>query len=74
MSLTLNNDHEKWRCDPQLLFLYIKGQWKGVGSDEQRCHFSNCINKIYHNNGKFMYRGDKKRKLFSIYGYLIERR
>lgn len=27
--LTLNNYHEEWRCDPQLLFLYIKDQWKG---------------------------------------------
>lgn len=37
-------------------------------SDEQRIHFFNCINKIYRNNDKFIYRGDKKEKLYSIYG------
>lgn len=37
-------------------------------SEEQRSHFFNCINKIYRNNDKFIYRGDKKEKLYSIYG------
>lgn len=37
-------------------------------SDEQRGHFFKCINKIYRNNDKFIYRGDKKEKLYSIYG------
>jgi hypothetical protein len=37
-------------------------------SDEQRGHFFNSINKIYRNNDKFIYRGDKKEKLYSIYG------
>lgn len=37
-------------------------------SNEQRSHFFNCINKIYRNNSKFIYRGDKKEKLYSIYG------
>lgn len=37
-------------------------------SDEQRSHFFNCINKIYRNNDKFIYRGDKKEKLYPIYG------
>ena len=29
-------------------------------SEEQRIHFFNSINKIYRNNDKFIYRGDKK--------------
>lgn len=37
-------------------------------SEEQRIHFFNCINKIYRNNDKFIYRGDKKEKLYPIYG------
>ncbi|MBC9795779.1 hypothetical protein [Sinomicrobium weinanense] len=37
-------------------------------SPEQRNHFFNCINKVYRNNDKFIYRGDKKEKLYSIYG------
>lgn len=37
-------------------------------SEEQRSHFFNCINKIYRNNDKFIYRGDKKEKLYPIYG------
>lgn len=37
-------------------------------SDEQKNHFFSCINKIYRNNDKFIYRGDKKEKLYSIYG------
>lgn len=37
-------------------------------SEEQKIHFFNCINKIYRNNDKFIYRGDKKEKLYPIYG------
>lgn len=37
-------------------------------SEEQRSHFFNCINKIYRNNDKFIYRGDKNEKLYTIYG------
>lgn len=37
-------------------------------SEEQRIHFFNSINKIYRNNDKFIYRGDKKEKLYPIYG------
>lgn len=37
-------------------------------SEEQKIHFFNCINKIYRNNDKFVYRGDKKEKLYPIYG------
>lgn len=37
-------------------------------SEAQRSHFFNCINKIYRNNDKFIYRGDKKEKLYPIYG------
>lgn len=58
---------------PNYYSYILKTNGRGL-SGERRCHFSNCINKIYHNNDKFMYRGDKKRKLFSIYGYSIERR
>jgi len=39
-----------------------------VLSKKQRKHFFSCINKIYRNNDKFVYRGDKKEKLYSIYG------
>jgi hypothetical protein len=35
-------------------------------SEEQRIHFFNSINKIYRNNDKFIYRGDKKEKLYPI--------
>lgn len=31
-------------------------------------HFFSCINKIYQENDKFIYRGDKKDKLQSLYG------
>ena len=37
-------------------------------SEEQRIHFFNCIKKIYRNNDKFIYRGDKKEKIYPIYG------
>lgn len=37
-------------------------------SHGQKEHFLNCINKIYRNNDKFIYRGDKKEKLYPIYG------
>lgn len=36
-------------------------------SEEQRIYFFNRINKIYRNNDKFLYRGDKKDKLYTIY-------
>ena len=35
---------------------------------DEREYFINCINKIYRNNDKFIYRGDKKEKLYPIYG------
>ena len=37
-------------------------------SNIQKEYFFNCVNKIYKNNDKFIYRGDKKEKLYSIYG------
>lgn len=37
-------------------------------SNSQKKHFFNCINKIYSNNYKFIYRGDKKDKIRSVYG------
>jgi hypothetical protein len=36
-------------------------------TDLQKKHFFNCINKIYRENYKFIYRGDKKDKLQSLY-------
>lgn len=35
---------------------------------KQRKHFFKCISKIQKNNDNFIYRGDKKEKLYSIYG------
>lgn len=37
-------------------------------SNSQKEHFFNCINKIYKNNYKVIYRGDKRDKLQLIYG------
>lgn len=52
---------------PNYYSYILKTNGRGL-SDEQRNHFFNCINKIYRNNDKFIYRGDKKEKLYSIYG------
>lgn len=38
---------------PNYYSYILKTNGRGL-SGEQRCHFSNCINKIYHNNDKFM--------------------
>jgi hypothetical protein len=39
-----------------------------VLTEEQRKHFFKCISKIQKNNDNFIYRGDKKEKLYYIYG------
>lgn len=49
-------------------YAYILKTNGTVLSEEQRKHFFSSINKIYRNNDKFIYRGDKKEKLYSIYG------
>ena len=38
-------------------------------TDSQKNHFFNCVNKIYKENYRFIYRGDKKDKLQLVYGF-----
>ncbi len=39
---------------------------------EQRDHFYRCLSKIYMNAATYIYRGDKKEDLYSIFGLNID--
>jgi hypothetical protein len=52
---------------PNYYAYFLKVNGKDL-SNSQKEHFFNCINKIYKNNYKFIYRGDKRDKLQLLYG------
>ncbi|MFW0716572.1 hypothetical protein [Pedobacter sp. N23S346] len=57
---------------PNYYAYFLKVNGKNL-SNSQKEHFFNCINKIYKNNYKFIYRGDKKDKIQSVYGLTEDR-